>query len=237
MPYRRRSRLRTFLGLTTVIGVTVAVVAGVIALRAHLLEEPVVLSVDAAADPDPPEPITDSATVERVAPLNIRFDDVGIDDPIISVGLTEDGELEVPSETEVGWWEQGSAPGLPGATVLAAHVSWNRTAGPFNRLARAELGSKFEIETGDGFVRTYQVVERALYGKDELPADRIWRTTGPEAIVLITCGGDYNPQIRRYRENIVVYAVPIAQRPAAGFDDDDLSPESIERAASTPAPS
>ena len=157
-----------------------------------------------------------------------------------AVGLTDDGELEVPDETEVGWWEDGSAPGLPGATVLAAHVSWNRTAGPFNRLAHAELGATFEVETGDGFVRTYQVVERALYGKDELPADRIWRTTGPEAIVLITCGGDYNPQIRRYRENIVVYAVPIAQRPVDGIpgqvgdgDDEDPSdaPEQVERAA------
>jgi LPXTG-site transpeptidase (sortase) family protein len=233
MAYRRRSGLRTFLGLTTFIGLVVAAVAGVLALRTHLLEEPVILSTDAATDPDPPAPITDSATVDRTAPLTIRFDDVGIDDPIITVGLTEDGELEVPDETEVGWWEGGSAPGLPGATVLAAHVSWNRTAGPFNRLAQAELGSKFEVETGDGFIRTYQVVERALYGKDELPAERIWRTTGPEAIVLITCGGDYNPQIRRYRENIVVYAVPIAQRPADGFlgDEDEPtdSPERFER--------
>ena len=38
---------------------------------------------------------------------------------------------------------------------------------------------------------------------------RIWRTTGDETLVLITCGGDYNPEIRRYRENIVVYAVPV----------------------------
>jgi len=28
-------------------------------------------------------------------------------------------------------------------------------------------------------------------------------------LVLINCGGDYNPEIRRFRENIVVYAVPI----------------------------
>jgi hypothetical protein len=53
------------------------------------------------------------------------------------------------------------------------------------------------------------VVERAMYGKLELPGDRLWRTTGPEELVLITCGGDYNPEIRRYRQNIVVYAVPV----------------------------
>jgi hypothetical protein len=59
-------------------------------------------------------------------------------------------------------------------------------------------------------VRRYEVVERAVYGKLELPGDRLWRTTGPEELVLITCGGDYNPEIRRFQQNIVVYAVPVA---------------------------
>jgi len=26
---------------------------------------------------------------------------------------------------------------------------------------------------------------------------------------LINCGGDYNPDVRRFRENIMVYAVPV----------------------------
>lgn len=227
------------------VGLVVAAVSGGIALHAHLSEEPVVLSTESAADPEPPQPITDASTVDRTAPLTIRFESVGVDDPIISVGLTDDGELEVPGETEVGWWLHGAAPGLPGATVLAAHVSWNGTAGPFNRLGKAELGDKLEVETGDGHIRTYQVIERALYGKSELPADRIWRTTGPEMLVLITCGGDYNPSIRRYRENIVVYAVPIAQRPAEGLPgapddgddrhDGDDPGEDTERAAPSAA--
>ena len=94
--------------------------------------------------------------------------------------------------------------------MLAAHVSWHDTAGPFNRLGRAEIGERLEVDTGEGTTRVYQVVERTMYPKDELPQWRIWRTTGPETLVLITCGGDYNPNIRRYRHNIVVYAVPIA---------------------------
>ena len=49
----------------------------------------------------------------------------------------------------------------------------------------------------------------ARYEKDALPRDRIWRTTSPESLVLITCGGDFNPDLGRYRHNIVVYAVPV----------------------------
>jgi sortase (surface protein transpeptidase) len=93
--------------------------------------------------------------------------------------------------------------------VLAAHVSWNRTNGPFARLGIVEPGEQIEVALDDGTVRRYEVTERAVYGKLELPRERIWRTTGDETLVLITCGGDYNPEIRRYRENIVVYAVPV----------------------------
>jgi sortase (surface protein transpeptidase) len=94
--------------------------------------------------------------------------------------------------------------------VLAAHVSWNRTAGPFARLGTVDPGARIAVTLDDGSVRTYEVVERAIYGQLELPRERLWRNTGPEELVLITCGGDYNPEIRRYRENIVVYAVPVA---------------------------
>ena len=48
-----------------------------------------------------------------------------------------------------------------------------------------------------------------MYPKTALPVDRVWATSGPETLVLITCGGDFNPEIRRYRDNIVVYAVPV----------------------------
>ncbi len=129
--------------------------------------------------------------------------------PIRPVGLELDGQMEIPDETEIGWYQYGATAGQPGATVLAAHVSWNRTQGPFARLGSIEPGDQIEVALDDGSVRRYQVTERTVYGKSELPRERIWRNTGEETLVLITCGGDYNPEIRRYRQNIVVYAVPV----------------------------
>lgn len=215
MPRRRRSPLRTLLGLTTMLGVVVAATAGVLALRERVLGDDVVLSVDTARDPSPPEPhLTDAADMQRRPPLTLRIESVGVDDEIRPVGIEDDGEMEVPDEDEIGWWEFGSAPGLPGATVLAAHVSWNGALGPFHRLGDAELGDRVEITSGDGSVRVYQVIERTMYVKDGLPADRIWTTTGDEMLVLITCGGQFNPSIHRYRHNIVVYAVPVDSLPS-----------------------
>ena len=150
------------------------------------------------------------AIERRLRPVRLTIDGIFIDDPVIEVGLEDDGELEVPGAAEVGWYRYGAAPGYPGATVLAAHVTWNGEYGPFLNLGELEPGDRVGVELEDGSERIYAVVERTMYDKDGLPRERIWRNTGDETLVLITCGGDFNPDISRYRENIVVYAVPIA---------------------------
>lgn len=129
--------------------------------------------------------------------------------PIRAVGLEPDGELEIPDETEIGWYQYGATAGRPGATVLAAHVSWNDVVGPFGSLGKLEPGDRVSVALDDGTIREYEVFERAIYGKLELPRERIWSNSGPETLVLITCGGDFNPEIRRYQQNIVVYAAPV----------------------------
>jgi hypothetical protein len=146
----------------------------------------------------------------RPRPVGLQMQSIDVARfPVRPVGLELDGEMEIPDETEIGWYQYGATAGQPGATVLAAHVSWNRTQGPFARLGGVNPGERIEVALDDGTVRLYEVTERAVYGKSELPRERIWRNTGEETLVLITCGGDYNPEIRRYRENIVVYAVPV----------------------------
>lgn len=147
----------------------------------------------------------------RPRPVAMEIDAFDVTDvPIRAVGLEPDGQLEIPDETEIGWYQYGATAGRPGATVLAAHVSWNGSVGPFGSLGILEPGNQISVTLDDGTTRRYEVFERAIYGKLELPRDRIWRNTGPETLVLITCGGDFNPEVRRYRENIVVYAAPIA---------------------------
>jgi hypothetical protein len=151
------------------------------------------------------------APLPDVAPTAIAIEAIGLGGvPVRPVGIAPDGQLEVPDETEVGWYRLGAAPGQPGATVLAAHVSWRDRAGPFLRLGELQPGAFVDVTLEDGASRRYQVVERAQYGKLMLPRDEIWRTSGPESLVLITCGGAFNPELRRYADNIVVTAVPVA---------------------------
>jgi LPXTG-site transpeptidase (sortase) family protein len=195
-------------------------VAAAMVARNYINGDGVVLIVDQATGATPTTIPSDAASVERNSPRSIRIVDLELDNDVRAVGVEEDGELEVPDESEVGWYQYGSAPGLPGATVLAAHVSWNRTIGPFHQLGNLEPGAEVEVVADDGATRVYKVVERAVYDKDELPRERIWTTTGDETLVLITCGGSYNPNIRRYRQNIVIYAVPVGELAADDSADE-----------------
>ncbi len=194
----------------------VAASAGVIAAQNYITSERVVLDVDAAMGDGTPTTIpTDASRVRRQPPKAVAIAGVDLLAPVLAVGIDpETGELVVPDETQVGWYEDGSAPGLPGATVLAAHVSWNRQAGPFHELGDVEPGDTVDVVAADGSIRNYEVVSRELFHKDELPPERVWTTVGPETLVLITCGGSYNSESRRYRENIVVFAVPVGTQPA-----------------------
>ena len=100
-----------------------------------------------------------------------------------AVGLEDNGELEIPDETEIGWYELGASPGEAGATVLAAHVTWNDTVGPFYRLGDLEPGAEIRIRLSDDSVRVYEVVERTMYregrvartgGSSGRPGPRAW---------------------------------------------------------------
>jgi len=152
---------------------------------------------------DPPSGVVASA---KVPPTGLVIESLGLTGYVRPVGLEDDGAMEVPPVTEIGWYEHGATPGHPGATVLVAHVWWNDNPGPFRRLGRIEPGATVEVET-NGEVQQYQIVKRTMYDKDSLPKD-LWRNTGPETLVLITCGGAFDSGSRRYEQNIVVYAVP-----------------------------
>lgn len=149
----------------------------------------------------------------RVRPRSVTIGEIELWGPVRAVGLEDDGQLEVPDETEIGWYRYGSSPGRAGATVLAAHVTWNGSLGPFFKLGELDPGDRVDVRLEDDSLRTYEVIERTIYDKQELPRERIWRTTGDETLVLITCGGSFNPDINRYRQNIVVYAVPVDSEP------------------------
>jgi LPXTG-site transpeptidase (sortase) family protein len=170
-----------------------------------------------AAEDDPP-PATRSARIGDVdqasapVPERLRIPSLDVDAPVISVGVTGNGDMEVPKDVrDVGWYRHGPAPGEPGAAVLAGHVdSREQGRGVFFDLRRLDVGSHVVVTNSAGNVQRYEVVARRTYDKPRLPTDALFSRTGPPQLVLITCGGDFDNEAGSYRENVVVYAQPAA---------------------------
>jgi len=143
-------------------------------------------------------------------PQALAIPGAGVTAPVVAMGVRPDGELRVPdSPRVVGWWV-GSAPaGSPDATtVLAGHVD-SAAEGVGALAALREVGPGARIELTDVFSErhTYRVVARRTYPKYALPDD-VFRVRGQARLVLITCGGPFDESAGRYRDNVVVYAVP-----------------------------
>jgi hypothetical protein len=159
-----------------------------------------------------PGRLDDVARPTETAPTAIAIEGVAIAGPVVPVGVDAGtGELEVPPVANVvGWYRHGPTPGAEGSAVLAGHVDWRGEIGVFFHLSRVEPGAVVVVAYADGSQRRFTVVERRLIAKPELPVDDVFARTGPPALVLITCGGEFDRSIRRYRSNVVVTALPTA---------------------------
>ena len=154
-------------------------------------------SLNASAQPAP------TKLVIKALGVNARVDDVGVQD---------DGAMVIPAApTSVGWYRYGAAPSDPqGNTVIAGHVA-TREDGPgaLAPLRGAKPGMRVTVTTADGTKHDYKVVGREAIVKKALPADEIFARDGRPLLVLITCGGEYLPELRSHRDNIIVTAVPV----------------------------
>ena len=152
-------------------------------------------------------------TTRAPAPARLVIGDLGVDATVKGVGVQQDGAMVIPAApTSVGWYRYGSAPGDPeGNTVIAGHVA-TREDGPgaLAALRGAKPGMRVTVTTADGTKHRYEVVGRELVVKKALPVDEIFARQGKPLLVLITCGGEYLPELRSHRDNVVVTAVPIA---------------------------
>jgi LPXTG-site transpeptidase (sortase) family protein len=152
----------------------------------------------------------DDVATPPIPPVSVTIEGIPVDGAsVIPVGVEANGELEVPGARDVGWYRFGPTPRDEGSSVLAAHIAYNGRDGVFRRLASVELGAIVTVAYADGTITEHVVSEIAQYRKEDLPFDRVFAKTGPSTLTLITCGGDFNPTLDSYDDNIVVYARPL----------------------------
>jgi hypothetical protein len=149
-------------------------------------------------------------TAVRV-PVRLRIPAIAVNAPVISVGVTADGWLAVPpNPADVGWWAGGGFPGEPsGAVILAGHID-SAASGPgaLLRLQDVRPGEDATVIAA-GRAYRYRVAALRAYAKTSLPVMAVFGQHVTARLVIISCGGPFNPATGHYLDNIVAYAVPL----------------------------
>lgn len=148
-----------------------------------------------------------AAPVSASAPVRVSIAAIGLDEPLIDLGIADDGAMEVPVDyDQVGWFTGGGRPGGTGPTVIAAHVDSPTGPAVFQELNALVAGDLVEVEDAAGEPHVYRVTEAADYPKTAFPTARVFGATTRDELRLITCGGVFDRDSGHYVDNRVVYA-------------------------------
>jgi hypothetical protein len=119
------------------------------------------------------------------------------------------GSLQIPADIkQAGWWDGSSKLGDPfGAIVIAAHVdSFTQGLGRFAQLLSMKPGDVIRLQSAH-LSQSFRVVSAGLVSKTTISATSdVFSATGSPRLVLITCGGQFDPAHGGYQSNMVVVA-------------------------------
>ncbi len=213
---RHRARRRIGLVLHRLSPAASAAIAGALAL---------VLSLPGAGTQVRDVPVAASATVpqdtvrqislaegepraDAALPVRVRIPSIGVDSPLVQLGIDDEGVLVPPADfTRAGWFSGGPVPGDVGPSVIAGHV--DSYAGPavFFRLRDLVAGDEVLVDRADGTTARFTVTGADRYPKAEFPTEAVYGPTHRAELRLITCGGEFDRDLRSYLDNVVVTAV------------------------------
>ncbi|WP_113703053.1 class F sortase [Nonomuraea lactucae] len=144
--------------------------------------------------------------LQKVVPESIDIPSIDLEAPLMKLGLSKDGEVELPpyEKPKVAGWFTGSAvPGDKGASVIVGHVDTKTAPAVFYKLRQVRKGEIVKVGRSDGKVARYKVVSVEQVHKDRFPLRRVYVDDG---LKLVTCGGTFDRAKGEYLDNVIVYA-------------------------------
>lgn len=167
-----------------------------------------------SAVPKSPIPVRPAAPVaspaKDPAPRFLTVAGTTINMPIVEVGVSPDGAMEIPEPfNQAGWYRFGPAPGAAaGTAVVAAHVDTTSESAPFSQLKSLPAGSIVTVQRHGAPPLAYRVIRVELMAKDAFDGASVFRRDGPPQLKLVTCGGRWLDEQQDYGDNVIVTAVP-----------------------------
>ncbi|MFE6940069.1 class F sortase [Streptomyces chartreusis] len=144
----------------------------------------------------------------RSVPVRLRIPAIGVDTPVMGLGLARDGTVEVPpitADDRAGWYRHSPTPGQVGPSVILGHVTVGAYGdGVFRRLGELRRGDRIVARRQDGSSAEFRVGAVRTVAKADFPADQVYGDVDRPELRLITCGGPREGQ--EYRDNVIVFA-------------------------------
>ncbi|GHH83952.1 class F sortase [Streptomyces capitiformicae] len=180
-------------------------------IASHLPPQPSAAQAHRGRPPtQPPAPALPPSPPDRV-----RIPAIRVDAPLMGLGLTPTGSLDVPPAERknlAGWYESGTTPGEKGTAIVAGHVDNADGPAVFYRLGALERGARIEVERRDGSLALFTVHAVEMYDAHAFPDEKVYGAADRPELRVITCGGGYTKGTG-YRGNVVVFAHLTGSRP------------------------
>ncbi|MGV9497639.1 class F sortase [Streptomyces sp. NPDC003642] len=163
----------------------------------------------ATATPPPPKPAAGPRPAAGPAPVRLLIPAIGVDTPVMPLGLAADGTVQVPpveADDRAGWYRHSPVPGRTGPSVLLGHVTVGRYGdGVFRHLGRLRPGDRIEARLENGTAAAFAVTAVRTVPKNDFPVDDVYGNVARPEVRLITCGGARTAD--GYADNVIVFAV------------------------------
>ncbi|MFE3163310.1 class F sortase [Streptomyces sp. NPDC059224] len=158
----------------------------------------------------PPAPSSSAgpAALGRSVPVRLRVPAIGVDTPLLRLGLAADGTVQVPPVTahdRAGWYRHSPTPGQVGPSVILGHVTVGSYGdGVFRRLAELRRGERAVVRLENGRTAVFTVDEVRTVAKAAFPTEDVYGDVDRPELRLITCGGPRGGD--GYLDNVIVFA-------------------------------
>lgn len=151
--------------------------------------EPTTFAAEPTAAPTDVAP-PPKADANGGGPVRLVIEAIGLDQPIVSVGLDKNRIPIVPKH-DVGWYNLSAGPGQGENVVLWGHVLRFRSApkipAPFERLKQLTSGAQVTLYDGEGNPHAYVVTQQVRVTPDQV---EYILPRGKEQVTMVSCIGD-----------------------------------------------
>ncbi|MCX5292664.1 MULTISPECIES: class F sortase [unclassified Streptomyces] len=148
------------------------------------------------------------SAVGRSTPVRLRIPAIGVDTPVMKLGLAADGTVQVPpiaAHDRAGWYEHSPTPGQTGPSVILGHVTVGAYGdGVFRHLKDLHKGEQIVARLENGTAAVFAVTDVRTVAKADFPSKEVYGNVKRPELRLITCGGERSGD--GYLDNVIVFA-------------------------------